>query len=335
MATPQNPDSSAKVLLDLLDGHRVTAVIYVAARLGIADLLLESPKSAADLARLTNSHERSLLRLMRTLVKLAICTEVSDSSFQLTDVGALMAVNSERSLKAWVLFEGGPLRAGWGELLESIRSGKTADELRGLGQERFELLAKTNDADLFNDAMVSITRMVIPAVLSAYGFSGIATLMDVDGGLGELMGAILREYPSMRGIVCDLPHCAEGARKTFIDAGVADRCEFVAINFLESVPAGADAIIMKSIIHDWNDERCVRILQNCSRALTPGARLMLIDKVMPEDVGPGGCDLFVFLDDLNMLRGPGGCERTRVSSAHCWRKAVSTCGGWFPRAGTA
>ena len=152
--------------------------------------------------------------------------------------------------------------------------------------------------------------MAVPDVLSAYDFSGISTLMDVGGGLGELMCAILREYPSMRGVVFDLPHCAEGAKKTISDAGLADRCEFIAGSFFESVPTGADAIIMKSIIHDWNDERCVGILQNCHRALPPAARLMLIDKVIPEKLAPGGDDLFVLLDDLNMLRGPGGCERT-------------------------
>jgi O-methyltransferase domain/Dimerisation domain len=310
MATGHSSDSSAKRLLDLVGGHRVTAVLYVAASLGIADLLRDGPKSVSELARLTDAHERSLLRLMRALVKLAICTEVSDGRFELTEMGTHLAANSERSLKAWVLFEGGGLQAAWSEMIESIRTGKTATELAGLGQERFEVMAKTKEAGLFNEAMVSLTRMAVPDVLSAYDFSGISTLMDVGGGLGELMCAILKEYPSMRGIIFDLPHCAEGARRNLSDAEVADRCEFIGGSFFESVPSGADAIVMKSIIHDWNDERCVRVLQNCHRVLTPGARLMLIDKVLPEKIEPGGDDLFVFLDDLNMLRGPGGCERT-------------------------
>jgi hypothetical protein len=312
MASPQRADSSLNVLLKLVEGHRVTAVIYAAARLGIADLLLQGPKSAPELARLTDTHERSLFRLMRALVALGICAQASDDSFKLTEMGTYLATNSEHSLKAWVLFEGGPLRAGWDELIESIRTGKTADELAGLGQERFEVLAGTKEAGLFNDAMVSITRTAASAVLAAYDFSGISTLMDVGGGLAELMIAILRRYPSMRGIVFDLPHCAEGARKNLSDAGVAARGEFIAGSFFEALPTGtgADAIIMKSIIHDWNDERCVRILENCHRTLTPGARLMLIDKVMPEKFDPGGGDFVVVLDDLNMLRGPGGCERT-------------------------
>ncbi len=312
MATPKTSDPSANALVDLVDGHRVTAVIYVAAKLGIADLLFEGPKSVPELARLTDTHERSLFRLIRALIKLAICTESSDnkSKLQLTEMGTHLAANSERSMKAWVLLEGGMLRADWSELIESIRTGKTGTELAGLGPERFEVMAKTKDAGLFNDAMVSLTRMAVPAVLAAYDFSGISTLMDVGGGLGELMCAILKEYPSIRGIVFDLPHCAEGARKNFYNAGVADRCEFIAGSFFESLPTGADAIIMKSIIHDWNDERCARILQLCRGVLSAGARLMLIDKVIPEKIEPDAHDLYVFLDDLNMLRGPGGCERT-------------------------
>ncbi len=306
----QSSDPSASALLDLIAGHRVTAVIHVAARLGIADLLLEGPKTAVELSRLTDTHNRSLLRLMRALVALAICTEGADGSFNLTKVGTYLAAKSERSLKAWVLLEGEMLQPGWTGLIESIRTGKTTGELAGLGQEQFEVIAKTKNAGLFNEAMVSMTRMEVPAVLAAYDFSGISTLMDVGGGLGQLMSAILTKYPTMCGMVFDLPHCADGARKNLSHAGVIDRCEFIAGSFFESVPTGADAIIMKSIIHDWNDERCVRILENCHRVLTPGARLMLIDRVMPEKLDPGAGDRFVVLDDLNMLRGPGGCERT-------------------------
>ena len=111
------------------------------------------------------------------------------------------------------------------------------------------------EAELFNEAMVCLTRLMLPDILAGYDFSGIATMMDVGGGLGELMSAILKQYPSMRGIVFDLPHCEEGAAENFAEAGVADRCKFIGGSFFESVPAGADGIVMKSIIHDWNDER--------------------------------------------------------------------------------
>jgi ubiquinone/menaquinone biosynthesis C-methylase UbiE len=297
-------------LIDLIAGHRVTAVIYVAAKLGIADLLGKGPKTAAELARLTDTHQRSLLRLMRTLVVLAICTEAANGRFELTEMGTCLAGKSERSLKAWVLMEGEMLRAGWTQLIESIRTGKTGSELAGQGQERFERLAETGNAGLFNEGMVSMTRVTLPGLLAACDFQGISTLMDVGGGLGELMIAVLKRHPSMRGIVFDLPHCAEGARKNLVDSGVAERAEFIAGSFFDSVPADADAIMMKSIIHDWNDERCARIFQNCHRALKPGARLIVLERIVPEKLEPTADHLSAVLSDLNMLRGPGGCERT-------------------------
>lgn len=306
----QSSDQFASTLFDLITGHRVTAVIYVAAQLGICDLLAEGPKSPTELARLTNTHERSLLRLMRTLVALGLCKEAGTGEFGLTEMGNLLAARSAHSLKAWALVEGDMLRTAWAELIESVRSGKTENELAGRGQEQFELMAKSNRAAIFNEGMASMTRVAVSAVIAGYDFSGISTLMDVGGGVGELMSAILKKYPSMGGIVFDLPHSAEGARKNLAASGVADRCEFIAGSFFESVPAGAEAIVMKSIICDWNDERCVRILQNCHRALKPGARLMVIDRIVPEKLEPTPDHLATMLMDLNMLRIPGGCERT-------------------------
>jgi len=307
---PERADSSASALLGLVEGHRTTAVLYIAAKLAIADLLFEAPRTIAQLARLTDTHEPSLLRLMRGLVVLAICTRTADGKFALTEMGSHLAANSERPLKGWVLFEGGMIRARWSELIESIRTGKTADELAGLGQERFETIARTKDANLVNEAMASMTRSAIPEILAAYDFGDIPVLMDVGGGVGELIGAILKKRPAMRGVVFDLPHCAEGARKHLADAGVSERCEFIAGSFFDALPSGAEAIMMKSILHDWNDERCVRLLDNCRRVLQRGARLIAVDRVMPERPEPGSADLSVVMSDLNMLSGIGGCERT-------------------------
>jgi hypothetical protein len=301
--------SSASALLNLIEGHRVTAVLCTAAELGIADLLFEGPKTFAQLAHLTDTHERSLRRFMRALVTLEICTEMADGGFALTELGTHLAGNADRSLKAWAMIEGGMLRARWGELIESIRTGKTADELAGFGQERFEVIARTKDAGLFNDAMACMTRAAVPDILSAYDFSGIPVLMDVGGGLGQMMSAVLRQYPAMRGIVFDLPHCAAAARKNLSDAGVTERTEFIAGSFFKSLPPGADAIMMKSVIHDWNDERCIRILRNCRDVLQRDARLIVIDRVVPEKLEPNFDSVSVVMSDLNMLSGIGGHER--------------------------
>jgi SAM-dependent methyltransferase len=249
---------------------------------------------------------------MRALCALGIFSETDGSTFGLTELGFYLTAKSERSVRAWALLEGEMLRAGWGEMIESIRTGKTANELAGTSPERFEEMARTNQAAaaLFNEAMVSGTRMQIAALLAAHDFSGITTLMDVGGGLGELVSAIVQKYPSMQGIVFDLRHCEEAAVKNLAASGVADRCRFIGGSFFESVPAGADAIIMKYIIHDWNDERCVQILRNCHHALKPGARLLVVDRIMPSRLEVTPDHLAVTLADLNMLRGPGGCERT-------------------------
>jgi hypothetical protein len=308
----ESSDPSGDALLDLIRVHRVTTVIYVAAKLGIADLLFEGPKTAAELSLLTDTHQRSLLRLMRGLAALAICTEVADGRFQLTEMGTRLAAKSEHSLKAWALLEGEALsRASFSGLIESIRTGKTANELAGLGQEElFVRLAETKGAGGFDQAMASMTRITLPALLAACDFSGVSTLMDVGGGVAALMSAILMKHRSIRGIVFDLPHCAQGARQNLAAAGVAERAEFIPGSFFESVPRGADGIVLKSIIHDWNDERCTLILRNCHSALKRGDRLTVIDRILPEKVQPNADHLEAVLSDLTMLRGLGGCERT-------------------------
>jgi O-methyltransferase domain/Dimerisation domain len=303
-------ESSGNPLLSLAAGHRVTAIIYTAAKLGVADFLFEGPKTSEELAHLTGTHPPSLLRLVRALVVLRICSDAAGGRFQLTEIGTALAANCERSLKAWILVEGEFLRAGWAGLPDSIRTGKTGNELAGLGQERFERMAESKDSEIFNEGMAAITRLVMPALLGACDFSGVSTLMDVGGGVGELMSAVLKKYPSMRGIVFDLPHCAERARRNLAAAGVAERADFIPGNFFETVPARADAIVLKNVLHDWSDERCARILENCHRALEPDSRLTVIDRVVAEKLEARPEHLADVLSDLNMLRGPGGCERT-------------------------
>jgi hypothetical protein len=301
---------AAYALIDLIRSHRITDAIFVAAELGIADLLAQGPRSAEELARLTETHPRSLLRLVRALAALGICKEAGGGKFELTEMGTHLTADSEYSVKAVALLQGGMLRDLWGTLIESVRTGKTGAEQAGRSAERFEDLAKTGQADLFNRAMISQTRLAAPAILEVYDFAGIPTLMDVGGGLGALISSILRKYPSMRGIVFDLPHCAAGARSMFVDSGVADRAHFIAGSFFDAVPPGADAIVLKNIIIDWNDERCLRILANCYHALKPGARLMVIERIMPATLASTADHVDVTLVDLNMLRGPGGGART-------------------------
>jgi hypothetical protein len=319
MAVQQGSDPLA-ALYDLITSQRITAVIHVAAKLGIADLLAEGPKTPDELAERTGAHLRSLRRLLRSLIAIGICRPTGDGKFERTVIGAHLAGDADPSLKAWALFEGEWLWRSWGGLLDSIRTGKTATELAGF-DDRFAVLARTPEAaKTFNDAMVAMTNTVAPAVAGAYDFSAIGGLIDVGGGYGQLMIAILKAYPSLRGTVFDLPHCADGANERITSAGLGDRCDFVGGSFFESVPVGAGALILKSIIHDWDDGRSVKILGNCRKALTNGRKLLLVERVMPEEIEAGADGCSITMSDLNMLRGPGGCERTESEYAALLRQ---------------
>ena len=303
-------DPAPRLLLDLMVGYRATAVIYVAARLGLADLLSSGPMSSDDLARRSETHEPSLRRLLRSLVTLGICRQLGEREFGLTPMGAYLVEGAPQSVKPVAVLEGQLLWRGWGSLLDSIRTGKTGSELAGYDNSFQQLAEVDSVAHAFNEAMVAFTRLITPEVLAAYDFADISKLTDVGGGYGELLSAILRQHPGMRGAIFDLPHCADGARRRLHEEGISDRCDFIAGNFFESIPAGADAYILKSIIHDWNDERSRTILSNCRRALNEKGKVLLVERIMPEELKPTAEHRMATLSDLNMLRGPGGCERT-------------------------
>ncbi|GIQ75537.1 hypothetical protein BraRD5C2_39780 [Bradyrhizobium sp. RD5-C2] len=163
---------------------------------------------------------------------------------------------------------------------------------------------------IFNEAMTDLTRLVTHNLLQAYDFGTISHLMDVGGGSGELMGAVAREYSNIKGTVFDLSRCADAANQNFGQLGISDRVDFVAGDFFHSVPAAADAIILKSIIHDWDDARSRIILGNCRKALPRQGRLLLVERAMPELPGADDAARSCAMSDLNMLRGPGGRERT-------------------------
>jgi SAM-dependent methyltransferase len=304
--------ASALKLFDLIQSHRVTAVIHVAVRLGIAELLRDGPLALAQLANATGADERALGRLLTALSTIGICERTGEGSYALTEVGACLDGEAEQSFKGWAIFEAEMLSKRWSGMLESVMTGKTAAELQGLA-DSFELMGRTPDnVDKFNAAMVDLTRLVTPDILRSYDFSGISHLMDVGGGAGELLGAIAQQNRKLRGTVFDLPRCADAASRHLGQIGISDRVEFVAGDFFKSVPAIADAIILKSVIHDWNDARSISILRNCRQALPNGGKLLLVERLMPESPGMADDDKAHAMSDLNMLRGPGGCERTEA-----------------------
>jgi hypothetical protein len=301
---------SALRLFDLIQSHRVTAVIHVAVKLGIAELLRDGPRPLGELAKATGADEPALGRLLTALSTIGICERSGKDVYALTEIGAGLDGAAEHSFKAWAILEAEMLVKRWSGLLETVMTGKTAAELQGFSSS-FELMERSpEDVEKFNAAMTELTRLVTPAILRAYDFSGISHLMDVGGGSGELLGAVAQQNPKMRGTVFDLPRCAEAAGKHLRQIGVSDRVEFVAGDFFKSIPAVADAIVLKSIIHDWNDARSISILRNCSAALPNNGKLLLVERLMPERPAATDEDKAHAMSDLNMMRGPGGAERT-------------------------
>jgi hypothetical protein len=305
----------------LIQSHRVTAVIYVAAKLGLAELLRDRPLSANELAKATGANEQALNRLLVALSTIGICALAREDRYSLTEMGTGLDGDAEHSFKAWAIFEGQVLSSSWNRLLDSIMTGKTAAQLQGASNS-FDLMAQNPETvRLFNAAMVDLTRFVTPNILRAYDFNEITHLMDVGGGSGELIGAIATRYPHIKGTVFDLPRCAESAIDHLNRMGVGARADFLPGDFFQSVPSGADAIIMKSIIHDWNDERSLLILHNCRRALPPNGTLLLVERIMPESPTLNDEHAEQALSDLNMLRGPGGLERTEKEYRRLLEKA--------------
>jgi hypothetical protein len=285
---------------------------YVAVQLRLPDLLAGGPKTSAELAEASGSHAPSLLRLLRALATLEICQEREDGTFQLTPLGDLLRSDTSNSLRAWAILVGGPQWPLWGHLLHSVRTGETARKHLH-GTQDFQHLARNPElAALFNQAMVELTRLVAQDVARAYRFEGMKRIVDVGGGSGELLGAVLQANPAAHGVLFDMDHARAAGQRHLEALGLAERCEIVTGSFFDSVPGPAHAILLKSIIHDWEDDQSRAILENCRRALVEAGKLLIIERLMPERLEPSPTHQAIARSDLNMLVGPGGRERTRA-----------------------
>ena len=299
-------------LLHLINASWTTQAIYAAVELGLPDLLAAGPQRTESLAALSGSHPDALGRLLRALASLDLCRE-RDGAFELTPMGTLLAADAPTSLRAWAIHSGRNLWPAWGRLAESVRTG-TSDRKRASGSDDFGHLERDPEAAaVFNHAMVEITRLVAQEVTRVVDLSNMARIVDVGGGYGELLAAVLGAHPGLRGVLFDLPHAIDAASAPLARAGVAARCELVAGSFFDSVPAGADAYLLKSVLHNWDDERCALILRNCRRAAQPRSRLLVVERVLPEQIRPVPRDRAIARSDLNMLVARSGRERTEAA----------------------
>ena len=306
-AAPTRPPAS-QILFQLGTGHFIASALQVVVRLGIPALIGDDTRTAAELARATGVQEDPLYRVLRALASVGLFDETAPRTFALTDDGQALRPGVPGSMHDMALWVTSPLHFRvYGELMHSVRTGQPAVE-KVTGVPAFEYFRRDPElSEIFNNAMTAFSQSVIPAALEAYDFSGINTLVDVAGGHGAVLTAILEKYPNMRGILFDVDHVIEGAKARIQARGLASRCQTEVGNFFEKVPAGGDAYIMKHIIHDWDNERALVILRNIRTAMGERrGRVILLEAVLQ----PGNAPDLGKVIDLEMLVMPGGRERT-------------------------
>lgn len=306
--TPANPETSAAPwkLLQMMTGYWVTQALYVAAKLGIADLLRESPVSCDVLASKTGTHPQSLFRTLRALASVGVFSEVATGEFALTPSAALLQSATPNSMRALAIMYAEEQYRAWGEMLYSVRTGQPAFE-RQFGMDVFEYFVQNPEAGaVFNEAMTGLTSQVADALANAYDFSGFETIVDIGGNRGTVIAAILRRYPSARGILFDRPNVVASAAEYLAEAGLETRCQRIGGDFFAAVPSGGDVYLLASILHDWDDDRCVAILTKCRQVMPAHGKLLVVELVLPEGDAPH-VGKWV---DLHMLVMASGRERT-------------------------
>jgi hypothetical protein len=291
----------------LITGMYVTQALAVVAKLGVADLLADAPQAVEQLAIATDTHAPSLYRVLRMLASLGVFAEDEQGRFGLTTLAEYLRRDVPGSRRAYAILRGD--EAGWrpwGELLYSVKTGQPAFE-QVFGMGIFQYLAQhPGTAALWDQAMVGRTSQEEQAVLTAYDFAGIRTIVDVGGGYGSLLAAALNAYPEMCGVLFDSPRLLAEATERLAARGVLDRCTIIGGDFFQGVPEGGDLYILKHVIHDWDDERAVAILEQCRRAIRRTAKLLLVEMVIPA----GNTRFFGKLLDVQMLVSQGGRERS-------------------------
>jgi len=316
---PDHPQQAIAPLLAAAFGAQSAQVLYVAAKLDLADRLRDGPLGAAELARALGADAAALERLLRGLVNLGVCEELDGARFALTPLGEHLRADHPDSVQARVILNAEVHHALWGDLLETVRSGEAASE-RVFGAPFYEHLAQNPAAGaLFDRAMTAAgwARHRIRPTVEAYDFGRFGSIVDVGGGNGTLMAEILKAHARPSGTVFDVPRLAEAARRTIDAASLGGRCRFVGGNAFEAVPTGGEAYLLSNFVNSWGDEDVAAVLRNCRKAMPAGGRLLLIDWVIPAAGEPR--DGFRYWDtvtmDLIMLAAFGsrsGRIRTRA-----------------------
>ncbi|MGH9211421.1 MAG: methyltransferase [Acidimicrobiales bacterium] len=308
MAPPVPP---AARMMELTTGAWVAQAVSVAAELAVADQLSSGPRPVDELAEAVGADTDSLYRVLRALADVGVFRELEGRRFASTEIGDLLRSDTPDSMRAWATFNGAPFHVeAWTDLLTSVRTGQPAFERvhRQLGFDYFR--DHPEAGALLNAAMTAGSAQQIAPLLASYDFGTIGTVVDVGGGHGALLAAVLKAHPHLRGVLFDLPEVAAGGEALLDDAGVGDRATCVGGDFFDVVPPGGDAYLLSNVIHDWDDSRAVRILANCQAGLNNGGRVVLAEAVLPDQVEPSPAKL---IDVAMLVMGTG---RQRTLSEH-------------------
>lgn len=338
MATEQDPsqrkatDSAAVsagsnlpppiLLYQLATGHYISRALFVAAKLGIADLLKDEPRNHDDLAKVTETHAPSLRRMLRLLASVGVFAEQEDGAFSLTPAGECLRSGVPGSSRAMVmLFGGNRITENWKDLEYCVRTVEPGFHRRGITDSFRDPLRTPEDDANFDAAMADITKLTAVAVAAAYDFKSIKTLIDVGGGNGALMIGILKANPALRGIVFDQPAAAERAKEQISHNGLEARCQAVGGDFFSEIVAGGDAYILKHVIHDWDDDRAISILKNCHKVMTPQGKLLIVEGTYPSRIDWSHESRGAAANDCNMLVGTGGRQRSEAEFGSLYQAA--------------
>lgn len=310
--SPETPVPPPLLLRQLAFVMRASRALHAAASLGIADILAAGSLSSREIAARTGTDASALRRLLRALVAHGVFVEESPDVFKLNACGELLRDDVPQSLRAGVLFTAGETRWRlWSDFLESVRTGQAASD-RVFGKHIFGHFAdEAQESELFNRAMTSFSAVLSAPIIAAYDFSPFACIADIGGGNGRFLTDILIANPAVRGVLFDVPHVVAATQLTR-QSCVAERCSLVAGDFFAAVPPGAEVYLLKQVVHDWDDARTIAILKNCREAMTPTARLLIFERVMPACAEHGRCAEAYLLDLEMLVLTPGGRERTEV-----------------------
>jgi hypothetical protein len=323
MDTAMHPSPTAE-MLHLINGFHVSRALYIAAELGLADLLGDGEKSCSELALATRCNRSALHRVVRVLASAGVFTLDQGERVAMTALSRTFLTDAPGSLRGWAIGQlGGEHYQAWGELMHSVRTGDYAFE-HTFGTTPWAYRAKhEHSAKAFDDGMASYIAAHHHAVLAAYSFAGFASIIDIAGGDGLFLNAVLTAYPNAQGTLMELPHVAAKARQRLQTVELRGRCEVIEGDIFESIPFGGSAYVLSRVIHDWHDDQALRILIVCRQAMQSNSVLLLIERILPAEITCDPATRSLTVSDLNMLVMTGGCERTAEQY-----RALLNCAGF-------